>query len=501
MKRRRFRPITMAAGALVLAAGVVIVPTAPTDVTRSGAAYAATAQVAACDAPAWDADTVYTGGEVVSYEGHEWRAKWWSRGYEPSGYQWGPWQDLGPCDGGGGEEDTQAPTVPTGLAVTVTTSSSVSLAWNASSDNVGVTDYIVYRDGNQTAVVSDTNVTVSGLAPSTTYTFTVAARDAAGNTSAPSDPVTATTDPDDGGGGGGPLPAHTLTGYWHNFLNGSTALEISDVPASYDVIAVAFGVGGDRPGEVTFNLNDELQQALGGYSKAEFIADIRAKQAAGKTVILSIGGAAARINLGGPEGATRFANSVYDLMQEYGFDGVDIDLEGAFNPDLLASALHQLANLAGDDFVLTMAPQTLFVQPRGSYLQLIKQTDRIITTVHTQYYNSGSMLGCNGTVVGEGDVDFLTAQACILLRKALDADQVAFGLPATPQAAGSGYVDPALIKRALSCMAYGTNCGDFQPNRTYPEIRGVMTWSINWDATTGYQFASSIAPYLNSLPG
>lgn len=50
----------------------------------------------ACDAPAWQPDTVYTDGDVVSYEGHEWEAKWWTK-REPSGYQWGPWKDLGPC--------------------------------------------------------------------------------------------------------------------------------------------------------------------------------------------------------------------------------------------------------------------------------------------------------------------------------------------------------------------------------------------------------------------
>lgn len=301
-------------------------------------------------------------------------------------------------------------------------------------------------------------------------------------------------------GPGGELPEHTLTGYWHNFLNGSTALEISDVPSSYDVIAVAFGVGGDQPGEVTFDLDNDLQAALGGYSKAEFISDIQAKHVAGKKVILSVGGARARIDLGGPQGATNFAYSVYELMQEYGFDGVDIDLEGRFDPSLLASALHQLANLAGEDLILTMAPQTYYVQPGMSYLQLIKQTANIITTVHTQYYNSGSMVGCDGSIVAQGDVDFMTAQACILLRKTLDPDQVAFGLPATPRAAGSGYVDPSLIKNALDCMAYGTSCGDFQPRRTYPQIRGAMTWSINWDAANGYAFADSIAPYLDTLP-
>src|SRR5215212_5847398 len=90
------------------------------------------------------------------------------------------------CDGGGGGPgpDTTPPSVPTGLRSTGVTSSSVSLAWTASSDNVGVTGYDVYRGTTRVSTVTGTTATVSGLAASTTYSFSVAARDAAGNVSA-----------------------------------------------------------------------------------------------------------------------------------------------------------------------------------------------------------------------------------------------------------------------------------------------------------------------------
>jgi chitinase len=45
-----------------------------------------------------------------------------------------------------------------------------------------------------------------------------------------------------------------------------------------------------------------------------------------------------------------------------------------------------------------------------------------------------------------------------------------------------------------------TNCGTFVPPAAYPAIRGVMTWSINWDAANGYNFADTVAPHLASLP-
>ncbi|MBP0455942.1 lytic polysaccharide monooxygenase [Streptomyces montanisoli] len=52
----------------------------------------------ACTAPAWDAGTVYTGGETVTRDDHTWRAKWWVTGEDPTtSGQWGAWADLGPC--------------------------------------------------------------------------------------------------------------------------------------------------------------------------------------------------------------------------------------------------------------------------------------------------------------------------------------------------------------------------------------------------------------------
>ncbi|WP_426479571.1 endonuclease [Chryseobacterium sp. CBSDS_008] len=97
--------------------------------------------------------------------------------------------------------DTQAPTAATGLNVSGTTSSSISLAWNASTDNVGVTAYNVYMNGSLKTTVNSTSTTISGLTPSTTYSFYVVAKDAAGNSSSNSSTVSGTTN------SGGTTPA------------------------------------------------------------------------------------------------------------------------------------------------------------------------------------------------------------------------------------------------------------------------------------------------------
>ncbi|MFI9821655.1 chitinase [Streptomyces sp. NPDC052013] len=400
---------------------------------------------------------------------------------------------FGPDGGGGGEPEPTIPGTPGGLSVSGTTSTSVSLAWNAVS---GATGYTVYRDGTKVTAVTGTSATVTGLAASTSYSFQVAATNAAGE-SAKSAAVTARTKESDGGGGGR-LPRHAVTGYWQNFNNGATVQKISDVPAQYDIIAVAFADATGTPGAVTFNLDSA---GLNGYTVDQFKADIRAKQAAGKKVIISVGGEKGTVSVNDSASATNFANSVYSLMQEYGFDGVDIDLENGLNATYMTQALRALSAKAGPSMILTMAPQTIDMQSTSnSYFQTALNVKDILTVVNMQYYNSGSMLGCDGKVYSQGSVDFLTALACIQLEGGLDPSQVGLGLPASTRGAGSGYVAPSVVNAALDCLTRGTNCGSFKPSRTYPSLRGAMTWSTNWDATAGNAWSNAVGPHVHALP-
>lgn len=103
----------------------------------------------------------------------------------------------------GGGEDTAAPTVPAGVSVTGTTAGSVSLSWAPATDDTGVSGYDVYRDGVKAGTTASTSFTDTGLAASSAHSYTVRARDAAGNVSAASAAVTATTS----AGGGGPAGA------------------------------------------------------------------------------------------------------------------------------------------------------------------------------------------------------------------------------------------------------------------------------------------------------
>jgi endo-1,4-beta-xylanase len=112
-----------------------------------------------------------------------------------------------------GTGDTSPPTTPGTLTSSGITSTSVNLAWGASTDNVGVTGYNIFRNNTLLTTVTTTSTTVSGLTPSTAYQFFVQARDAAGNVSANSNTVSITTSP---GGGGGCSVTATVQTQWGN---------------------------------------------------------------------------------------------------------------------------------------------------------------------------------------------------------------------------------------------------------------------------------------------
>src|SRR2546426_667928 len=89
--------------------------------------------------------------------------------------------------------DTTPPSVPTNLSASAVSSSQINLSWTASTDNVGVSGYQIYRGGSQIATTSLTSYSDTGLSPSTAYIYTLAAYDAAGSVSAQSAPASAGT--------------------------------------------------------------------------------------------------------------------------------------------------------------------------------------------------------------------------------------------------------------------------------------------------------------------
>ena len=370
--------------------------------------------------------------------------------------------------------DTEAPTAPGSLRSTGVTASSVSLAFNASSDNVGVTGYEVFVNGGATAAATSTatSITVTGLAANTTYTFTAKARDAAGNRSSASNSISATTSNTQ------PSGSKVLVGYWHNFDNGSTNIRLRDISSKFNVIQVAFAepVSGAGPGTMGFTPYNA--------TVAEFKADIATLKSQGRKVLISLGGANGTIHLDDAAAKQNFVSSMQGLINTYGFDGLDLDLEGsslALNGgdtdfrspttprilNLIAGTRQLLNDNAG--LLLTMAPETAYVQggyaayggPWGAYLPVIHALRDRLTYLHVQHYNTGTVTGLDGRAYAQGTPDFHVAMAEMLLQgfpvggnasavfPALRPEQVVIGLPSSPQAAGGGYTTPANVQKAL----------------------------------------------------
>jgi chitinase len=141
-----------------------------------------------------------------------------------------------------------------------------------------------------------------------------------------------------------------------------------------------------KPGGVTFHVDSSLSKALGGYSDQDLISHIKAKQAQGVKVILSVGGEKGNINLGSASpNIANFVDSMYGLITTYHLDGIDIDLENGMNVANLTTAVRQLQQKVGAGFILTMAPQTIDMQSSGtSYMQLYQNLKDITTIVNVQ---------------------------------------------------------------------------------------------------------------------
>jgi chitinase len=313
------------------------------------------------------------------------------------------------------------------------------------------------------------------------------------------------------------LPRHALVGYWHNFNNGSGVIRLADVDNSWDVIVIAFAddVGN---GTVAFNLDPVL-------NKAQFIADVAARRAQGKKVVLSFGGQNGTVTLNNATNVANFVNSTAAIMNEYGFDGIDIDLESGANvlwgaPVIgnIVTAVKQLKQ-SFPNLYLSMAPEHPYVQGGmiaatgiwGAYLPIIDGLRNELTLLHVQLYNNGGMATpYSNQPLQAGTVDFMVASVKMLVEGftlanntrfvGLRPDQVAIGVPSGSRAAGSGFVTITNLNNAVNCLAKLVGCGAIKPNQAYPDFRGVMTWSINWDVADGRPFSVPVNANLDALP-
>ncbi len=323
-----------------------------------------------------------------------------------------------------------------------------------------------------------------------------------------------------------------LVGYWQNWNDGNAPyIQLDQVDARYNVIEVSFAVpGGGTDYSMTFT-PDQVSQAT-------LISQIQTLQSQGKKVLISLGGATAPISLDNTSERDVFISTMGTILNTYGFDGIDIDFEGSsitISPGTTIAAptdakiVHLIfaikkvmqnyrATHAGTKLMLTMAPETAFVQGGqsayggiwGAYLPVIHALRDSLDILQVQLYNSGSMYGIDGGIYTQGTADFIVAMTEAVIRgfttvgsggafAGIPASKVAIALPACPSAAGGGYTSPANVAAAINYLrGTGPKPGTYTRVQAagYPDLRGMMTWSINWDKvttcnTSAYQYAQS----------
>ena len=239
-------------------------------------------------AATWNSTSVYTGGMTASLNGVNYQANFWTQGQNPATNNGGPgsgapWTIIGTCSA-----CTTVPSVPTGLQASGTTSNSTNLSWTASTVAVNcvLTGYTVFRNGVAVGTTSSPNMTVTGLSPLTTYSFRVAANDAAGS-SAQSAAINVTTL-------NGPPPpppsAKVFAPYIDLGLTASWQLLNIQQQSGIKVFTLGFvvGNGGCTPtwgGVGATVANDTLPNGT------TILSLVQGVRAAGGDVIISFGGA------------------------------------------------------------------------------------------------------------------------------------------------------------------------------------------------------------------
>jgi len=330
-------------------------------------------------------------------------------------------------------------------------------------------------------------------------------------------------------------PHPALIGYWHNWNDGAAPyIPLDQIDPRYNVIEVSFA-------EPIAGTSHDMVFTPSGNTIAEFFAQVAQLRAAGKVVSISIGGANAPVHLDSDLERDQFVASMLNIIETYGFDGMDIDLEGASvsisggtiaTPvdatiirliDAVRGVMAGYRSANGSKLFLTMAPETAYVQGGqsafgglwGAYLPVIDALRDSIDILQVQLYNSGSMFGLDGVIYEQGTADFIVSQTETVLQgfstaggvfAGLRADQVAVALPACASAAGGGYTDTASVFDAMRyLLGAGPQPGAYALLQAggYPDLRGLMTWSINWDAAPAcngvYSFAENYERIFNDF--
>ncbi|MGL5580335.1 MAG: glycosyl hydrolase family 18 protein, partial [Cetobacterium sp.] len=186
----------------------------------------------------------------------------------------------------------------------------------------------------------------------------------------------------------------SLIGYWSSWGgNGPTSyIDLEETPTEYDTIVVSF----------IEHANDYLTpvfdpEASKAVTKAQFKEKVARMKAKGHNVIIAVGGQNGVFHIKSDSDKEIFKNGVINIIEEYGFNGFDVDLEGQSAQNGTSHVVQAIKEIieyfrAKDpNFIYSMAPEVAYLISTGFgslYIDLIRETKHLITTIHPQYYNA-----------------------------------------------------------------------------------------------------------------
>ena len=317
------------------------------------------------------------------------------------------------------------------------------------------------------------------------------------------------------------IPCPAMVGYWETWSAGDMAA----VDDRYNVIQVSFATP-----KSASNMVMEFRDIS---NPTDFKTKVKALQNKGKKVLVSVGGANDPIVLGTDKQKSDFTSSMDAIMSQYGFDGMDIDIESSsfdFGADwtMDAPAVGQKNWIAsvkelnakfktrtGKKMILTAAPETVYLMGAlsewqisnvngGAFLPILEGLKEEMDLLHVQYYNATENIAIDGKVHKEGDPNYTVAMTESIIKgftllkgkgtyKGFPAHKVAPGLVSC-SGGGSGNITTAEINTALAYLKKGgTAPGAYTLKESggYPQIAGLMVWSINTEVGCGHQVASA----------